>query len=62
MNDTDLDPTQQSDLLQRVQDHYGKLRPSEQIVADYLRTHANRRLSHSITELAQILGDRKSVV
>ena len=56
MNDTDLDPTQRSDLLQRVQEHYGKLRPSEQIVADYLRTHANRRLGHSITELAQILG------
>ena len=56
MNETDLDPTQNSDLLQRVQDNYGKLRPSEQIVADYLRTHANRRLGHSITELAQILG------
>ena len=56
MNETDLGPTQNSDLLQRVQDNYGKLRPSEQIVADYLRTHANRRLGHSITELAQILG------
>jgi len=56
MNGTDPYPPQHTDLLQRVQDHYGKLRPSEQIVADYLRTHANRRLSHSITDLAQILG------
>ena len=56
MNDTSPAPTLGGDLLRRVQDRYGKLRPSEQIVADYLRTHAHQRLSHSITELAQILG------
>ena len=56
MNDIAPNPKPDGDFLQRVQDHYGKLRPSEQIVADYLRTHANRRLSHSITDLARILG------
>lgn len=56
MNEPAPIPPPGGNLLQRVQDRYAKLRPSEQIVADYLRTHANRRLSHSITELAQILG------
>ncbi len=56
MNDPAPIPPPGGNLLQRVQDRYAQLRPSEQIVADYLRTHANRRLSHSITELAQILG------
>ena len=56
MNNAEPIPEPGGDLLQRVQDHYGKLRPSEQIVADYLRNHANRRLSHSITDLARILG------
>ena len=56
MNDAEPIAQPEGDLLQRVQEHYSKLRPSEQIVADYLRSHANRRLSHSITDLARILG------
>ncbi|MEI6099471.1 MAG: hypothetical protein WCS20_14500, partial [Alphaproteobacteria bacterium] len=62
MNDTYAKPTIGGDLLQRVQDRYAKLRPSEQIVADYLRTHANQRLSHSITELAQIMGVSEATI
>jgi RpiR family carbohydrate utilization transcriptional regulator len=45
-----------TDLVQRVQERYAQLRPSERIVADYLREHSGRRLDLSITELAQILG------
>ena len=56
MNGTKPNPHLDGDLLQRVQDNYSKLRPSERIVADYLRSHANRRLSHSITDLARVLG------
>ena len=44
------------DLVQRVQERYAQLRPSERIVADYLRENAGRRLDLSITELAQVLG------
>ena len=56
MDETTSIPAHNNDLLQRVQNNYAKLRPSEQAVADYLRAHANRRLSHTITDLAQILG------
>ena len=49
-------------LLQRIQDRYANLRPSEQIVADYLRNSADRRMNHSITELAQILGVSEATV
>lgn len=49
-------------LLQRIQDRYGNLRPSEQIVADYLRNNADKRMNHSITELAQILGVSEATV
>ena len=49
-------------LLQRVQDRYAKLRPSEQIVADYLRGHADKRLNNSITDLAQILGVSEATI
>jgi len=49
-------------LLQRIQDRYANLRPSEQIVADYLRNNADKRMSHSITELAQILGVSEATV
>ena len=62
MSDTYAKPTIGGDFLQRVQDRYAKLRPSEQIVADYLRTHANQRLSHSITELAQIMGVSEATI
>ena len=49
-------------LLRRVQDRYVNLRPSEQIVADYLRNNADKRMSHSITELAQILGVSEATI
>jgi RpiR family carbohydrate utilization transcriptional regulator len=49
-------PPTKTDLVQRVQERYGQLRPSERIVADYLRENAGRRLDLSITELAQVLG------
>ena len=49
-------------LLQRIQDRYATLRPSEQIVADHLRNSADRRMNHSITELAQILGVSEATV
>jgi RpiR family transcriptional regulator, carbohydrate utilization regulator len=62
MNEISPNPPLGGDLLQRVQDRYGKLRPSEQIVADYLRTHAHQRLSHSITELAQIMGVSEATI
>jgi RpiR family transcriptional regulator, carbohydrate utilization regulator len=56
MNETSAGPAAKTDLVQRVQERYGQLRPSERIVADYLREHAGRRLDLSITELAQVLG------
>lgn len=49
-------------LLRRVQDRYDKLRPSEQIVADYLRNNADKRMSHSITSLAKILGVSEATI
>ena len=49
-------------LLRRVQDRYANLRPSEQIVADYLRNNADKRMNHSITELAQILGVSEATI
>ncbi len=56
MNENPAGPAAKTDLVQRVQERYGQLRPSERIVADYLREHAGRRLDLSITELAQVLG------
>jgi len=56
MNENSAGPAAKTDLVQRVQERYGQLRPSERIVADYLREHAGRRLDLSITELAQVLG------
>ena len=47
MNDESAVPL--GGLLQRIQDRYANLRPSEQIVADYLRNNADKRMSHSIT-------------
>ena len=46
----------QSDLIQRIQVHYGNLRPAERIVADYLRSNAGKRLDASITEFSRTLG------
>ena len=52
----------QDGLLRRIQDRYDKLRPSEQIVAGYLRKNANTRMSHSITSLAKILGVSEATI
>ena len=52
----------QDGLLRRIQDRYDKLRPSEQIVAVYLRKNANTRMSHSITSLAKILGVSEATI
>lgn len=60
MNDSSAIPT--GGLLQRVQDRYAHLRPSEQIVADYLRNNADKRMDHSITELANILGISEATI
>ena len=60
MNDTSAIPL--GGLLERIQDRYAILRPSEQTVADYLRNNADKRMSHSITELAQILGISEATV
>jgi RpiR family transcriptional regulator, carbohydrate utilization regulator len=49
-------------LLERIQDHYGTLRKSERIVADFLRTNADTRLDSSITELARALGVSEATI
>jgi RpiR family transcriptional regulator, carbohydrate utilization regulator len=48
-------PARRRSLLERIQDHYGSLRKSERIVADYLRDNPGMRLDSSITELARVL-------
>lgn len=50
------------DLVQRVQERYAALRPSERIVADHLRERAGTRLDMSITDLAQMLGVSEATV
>lgn len=50
------------DLVHRVQERYANLRPSERIVADYLRDRAGTRLDMSITELAQVLGVSEATI
>lgn len=60
-NDANV-PVAKSDLVQRVQERYGQLRPSERIVADYLREHSGRRLDLSITEFAQVLGVSEATI
>lgn len=50
------------DLLQRVQERYQTLRPSERIVADHLRERAGTRLDMSITEFAQVLGVSEATI
>jgi RpiR family transcriptional regulator, carbohydrate utilization regulator len=49
-------------LLERIQQHYGSLRPSERIVADFLRTHAGERLDSSITQLGRQLGVSEATI
>jgi RpiR family transcriptional regulator, carbohydrate utilization regulator len=54
--------TNRSDLIQRIQIHYGSLRPAERIVADYLRSNAGTRLDASITEFARSLGVSEATI
>lgn len=54
--------SERSDLLQRVQTHYGELRPAERIVADYLRNNAGTRIDSSITEFARNLGVSEATI
>jgi RpiR family transcriptional regulator, carbohydrate utilization regulator len=49
-------------LLERIQEHYGTLRPSERIVADFLRSHAGERLDSSITQLGRQLGVSEATI
>lgn len=51
-----------ADLVQRVQECYDSLRPSERIVAKHLRAQAGTRLDLSITELARLLGVSEATV
>jgi RpiR family transcriptional regulator, carbohydrate utilization regulator len=63
MNDTSetSDPRRRS-LLERIQDHYGTLRKSERVVADYLRDNAGARLDASITEFGKTLGVSEATI
>ena len=51
-----------SDLISRIQTHYGSLRPAEQIVADYLRSNAGTRIDSSITVFARQLGVSEATI
>ncbi len=53
---------QRRSLLERIQEHYGTLRKSERIVADYLRENAGTRLDSSITELGRTLGVSEATI
>lgn len=55
MNDT-------IDLRERIQRSYGTLRRSERLVADYLSRTTGRRLDHSITDLARLIGVSEATV
>jgi RpiR family transcriptional regulator, carbohydrate utilization regulator len=57
-----IQETSRSDLIQRIQAHYGSLRPAERIVADYLRNNAGTRLDASITEFARSLGVSEATI
>jgi len=50
------------DLIQRIQNHYGDLRPAERIVADYLRSNSGTRIDSSITEFARSLGVSEATI
>lgn len=60
MESQDMEPG--GELLARIQTHYGDLRRSERIVADYLRAHADQRLDASITQFARMLGVSEATV
>ncbi len=49
-------------LIERIQEHYGSLRPSERIVADFLRNRAGERLDSSITQLGRQLGVSEATI
>lgn len=55
-------PPERSDLINRIQTHYGNLRPAERIVADHLRSNAGTRLDASITEFARTLGVSEATI
>lgn len=59
---TDLSPAPRGSLLERIQERYGALRKSEQVVADYLRETAGKRLDKSITELGRQLGVSEATI
>lgn len=50
------------DLIQRIQNHYGELRPAERKVADYLRSHVGIRIDASITEFSRTLGVSEATI
>lgn len=50
------------DLRERIQRSYGTLRRSERLVADYLSRTTGRRLDHSITDLARLIGVSEATV
>jgi RpiR family transcriptional regulator, carbohydrate utilization regulator len=49
-------------LLERIQEHYGTLRKSEKIVADFLRENSGVRLDSSITELGRNLDVSEATI
>ena len=49
-------------ILLRLQEKYGQLRKSEQLVADYLRDHASERLDMSITEFSNTLDISEATI
>jgi RpiR family transcriptional regulator, carbohydrate utilization regulator len=59
---TEPPETPRRSLLERIQDHYGSLRKSERVVADFLRDNVGVRLDSSITELARALGVSEATV
>ena len=59
---TEFLESESSELLRRIQTHYGDLRPAERKVADYLRSNAGTRIDSSITEFARNLGISEATV
>jgi RpiR family transcriptional regulator, carbohydrate utilization regulator len=57
-----MQDTGRIDLIQRIQNHYGELRPAERIVADYLRSNTGIRIDSSITEFARTLGVSEATI
>lgn len=54
--------TRRRSLLERIQEHYGTLRKSERIVADFLRDNSGVRLDSSITELGRNLDVSEATI